>query len=70
VLEQVRSIIDRAALAIQYVFLFTLLAGVVVLLAAVQATREERCFAVCSRRARWCASRRRGCSRRRASAAR
>jgi hypothetical protein len=32
VLEQVRSIMDRAALAIQYVFLFTLLAGVVVLL--------------------------------------
>ena len=37
---------DRAALAIQYVFLFTLLAGVVVLLAAVQATREERRFEV------------------------
>ncbi len=46
VLEQVRSIMDRAALAIQYVFLFTLLAGVVVLLAAVQATREERRFEV------------------------
>src|SRR5688572_17327578 len=46
VLEQVRSIMDRAALAIQYVFLFTLVAGVVVLLAAVQATREERRFEV------------------------
>jgi putative ABC transport system permease protein len=46
VLEQVRSIMDRAALAIQCVFLFTLLAGVVVLLAAVQATREERRFEV------------------------
>jgi putative ABC transport system permease protein len=46
VLEQVRSIMDRAALAVQYVFLFTLLAGVVVLLAAVQATREERRFEV------------------------
>jgi putative ABC transport system permease protein len=46
VLEQVRSIMDRGALAIQYVFLFTLLAGVVVLLAAVQATREERRFEV------------------------
>lgn len=46
VLGQVRSIMDRAALAIQYVFLFTLLAGVVVLLAAVQATREERRFEV------------------------
>jgi putative ABC transport system permease protein len=33
---------DRASLAVQYVFLFTLAAGVVVLLAAVQATRDER----------------------------
>ncbi len=46
VLDQVRSVMDRAALAIQYVFLFTLLAGVVVLLAAIQATREERRFEV------------------------
>jgi putative ABC transport system permease protein len=41
-LTQVRSIIDKAVLAVQAVFLFTLLAGVVVLLAAVQSTREER----------------------------
>ena len=33
---------DRASLAVQYVFLFTLAAGVVVLLAAVQSTRDER----------------------------
>lgn len=46
VLEQVRGVMDRAALAIQYVFLFTLLAGIVVLLAAVQATRQERRFEV------------------------
>ena len=46
VLDQVRSVMDRAALGIQYVFVFTLLAGVVVLLAAVQATREERRFEV------------------------
>ena len=46
VLDQVRSVMDRAALGIQYVFAFTLLAGVVVLLAAVQATREERRFEV------------------------
>lgn len=46
VLDQVRSVMDRAALAVQYVFLFTLLAGVVVLLAAVQATRAERRFEV------------------------
>ncbi|HXR50751.1 MAG TPA: FtsX-like permease family protein, partial [Steroidobacteraceae bacterium] len=41
-LTQVRSIVDRAVLAVQGVFLFTLLAGVVVLLAAVQVTRDER----------------------------
>ncbi len=41
-LAQVRSIIDQAVLAVQSVFLFTLLAGVVVLLAAVQSTRDER----------------------------
>ena len=41
-IEQVRSVMDQAALAVQYVFLFTLLAGLAVLLAAVQATREER----------------------------
>jgi putative ABC transport system permease protein len=39
---QVRSIVDKAVIAVQSVFLFTLLAGVVVLLAAVQATRDER----------------------------
>jgi len=43
-LAQVRSIIEKAVLAVQSVFLFTLLAGVVVLLAAVQATRDERRF--------------------------
>jgi putative ABC transport system permease protein len=42
ILKQIRSIMDRASLAVQYVFLFTLGAGVVVLLAAVQATRDER----------------------------
>ena len=34
--------IDRASLAVQYVFLFTLAAGITVLLAAIQATRDER----------------------------
>ncbi|HXC08708.1 MAG TPA: FtsX-like permease family protein [Steroidobacteraceae bacterium] len=42
ILKQVRDIMDRASLAVQYVFLFTLAAGVVVLLAAVQSTRDER----------------------------
>jgi len=41
-LAQVRSIIDKALAAVQSVFLFTLLAGIVVLVAAVQASREER----------------------------
>jgi putative ABC transport system permease protein len=41
-LTQIRSIIDKAVLAVQSVFFGTLLAGVVVLLAAVQATRDER----------------------------
>ncbi len=44
ILSQVRSVIDKASLAVQYVFLFTLLAGVVVLLAAIQLTRDERRF--------------------------
>jgi len=42
ILRQIRDIMDRASLAVQYVFLFTLAAGVVVLLAAVQSTRDER----------------------------
>ena len=41
-LGEVREIMDRAALAVQYVFAFTLLAGIIVLLAAVQSTRDER----------------------------
>ena len=44
VIEQVRSAMDRAALAVQYVFLFTLAAGIMVLLAAIQSTRDERMF--------------------------
>jgi putative ABC transport system permease protein len=44
VLSQVRDVMDRAAFAVQAVFLFTLLAGLAVLWAAVQATRDEREF--------------------------
>lgn len=44
VLDQVRGAMNRAALAVQYVFLFTLAAGFMVLLAAVQSTRDERMF--------------------------
>jgi putative ABC transport system permease protein len=42
ILAQVRDVIDRASLAVQYVFLFTLAAGITVLLAAIQSTRDER----------------------------
>jgi putative ABC transport system permease protein len=41
-LRQVRAVIDKAVAAVQSVFLFTLMAGLVVLVAAVQASREER----------------------------
>lgn len=44
ILNQLRSVIGKASQAVQYVFLFTLLAGVVVLLAAIQLTRDERRF--------------------------
>jgi putative ABC transport system permease protein len=42
ILGQVRGVMDKASLAVQYVFMFTVLAGVMVLVAAVQATRDER----------------------------
>ena len=41
-LAQVRSVIDKAVIAVQSVFLFTLLAGLTILLAAVQTSRDER----------------------------
>ena len=41
-LAQVRSVLDKAALAVQSVFVFTLFAGLTVLLAAVQSSRDER----------------------------
>lgn len=44
VLDQVRRAMTRAALAVQYVFLFTFAAGLMVLLAAIQATRDERMY--------------------------
>jgi len=42
ILAQIRDVMDRASLAVQYVFLFTLAAGITVLLAAIQSTRDER----------------------------
>ena len=42
VMRQVRSIIERVTLAVEYVFIFTLLAGVLVMYAAIHATLDER----------------------------
>ncbi len=42
VLEQVRNIIDQVMKTIEYVFIFTLLAGIMVLYAAIQSTLDER----------------------------
>ena len=42
--QQVRNIMDRAARTIEFVFLFTLAAGLLVLIAAIQATQTERIF--------------------------
>lgn len=44
ILEQVQSIIAKASLAVQAVFVFTLAAGIAVLFAAVQSTIDERRF--------------------------
>ncbi|MFL2546730.1 MAG: ABC transporter permease [Candidatus Rariloculaceae bacterium] len=44
VIDQVRRAMTRAALAVQYVFLFTFAAGITVLLAAIQATRDDRMY--------------------------
>ena len=41
-MRQVRSMIERVTLAVEYVFLFTLLAGVLVMYAAIHATLDER----------------------------
>jgi len=43
-LAQVRDVMDKAALAVQAVFLFTLFAGLAVLWAAVQSSLDERSF--------------------------
>ncbi|SFF53018.1 putative ABC transport system permease protein [Fontimonas thermophila] len=41
-MNQVRGIIDRIVTAVEFIFLFTLAAGVTVLLAAIEGTRAER----------------------------
>jgi putative ABC transport system permease protein len=42
ILTQVRRVVDRAALGVESVSLFTILAGIVVLLAMVEASQDER----------------------------
>ncbi|MEW6353492.1 MAG: FtsX-like permease family protein [Pseudomonadota bacterium] len=42
IMAQVRRIIERVTLAVEYVFLFTVLAGLLVLYAAIQSTQDER----------------------------
>jgi putative ABC transport system permease protein len=42
VMTQVRSVVDKVSLAVEYVNAFTLFAGITVLFAAIQATRDER----------------------------
>lgn len=41
-LRQVRMIIDRVTLAVEFIFMFTVAAGLVVLFAAIQSTNDER----------------------------
>ncbi len=44
ILQQIRGIIEKASVAVQAVFVFTLAAGIAVLFAAVQSTIDERRF--------------------------
>ena len=39
---QVRRVVDRGVMAVEYVFLFTVFAGVLVMIAAIQASLEQR----------------------------
>ena len=41
-MTRVRTIMDRVSLAVEFIFLFTLMAGVAVLLAAIQSSQDER----------------------------
>jgi len=44
VMEQVQRIMDQVARAVQFIFLFTLLAGLTVLYAAIASTQDERLY--------------------------
>ena len=43
-MQRVRGIIDRVSLAVEFIFMFTILAGLAVLYAAIQANQDERRF--------------------------
>ena len=44
IMDRVRQIMDRVILAVEFIFMFTLLAGLAVLYAAIQANQDERKF--------------------------
>ena len=44
IMKRVRGIINRVSLAVEFIFLFTLLAGLAVLYAAIQSNQDERRF--------------------------
>jgi len=44
IMQRVRGIIERVSLAVEFIFLFTLLAGLAVLYAAIQSNQDERRF--------------------------
>jgi putative ABC transport system permease protein len=44
IMQRVRGIMDRVTMAVQFIFLFTILAGLAVLYAAIQANQDERRF--------------------------
>jgi putative ABC transport system permease protein len=44
IMQRVRSIMDRVSLAVEFIFLFTILAGLAILYAAIQANQDERQF--------------------------
>jgi len=44
IMQRVRGIMDRVSLAVEFIFLFTIMAGLAVLYAAIQANQDERRF--------------------------
>lgn len=44
IMQRVRAIMDRVSLAVEFIFLFTLMAGLAVLYAAIQSNQDERRF--------------------------